>query len=128
MPTQPRRERDELREETVFHVTNNGDSVRSEDGLETWFPLPIGENEELDDAGVVSVVLGSRELELEDEGVEDPLAEGAERCCSEGFLRARGDVFFSSEAEPSVSWSSSPSSSASESSNTLAYSAHEAWT
>jgi len=124
VPMQPRREREELREETVFHVTNRGDSLMSEERWEVRRPVSMGVNEELEDAGVVSVVLGSRELELEEEGVEEPLDERSERRWRVGFLRAVVKNFEGSSASSPSSSSSSPS----ETSSPFGYSAHAVWT
>lgn len=77
VPMQPRRECSWVRGDTVFQVTKRGYSVSSLLRLELMeFVL---------DAGVVTVVLGSREEEEEEEGVEEPLGELSERRCTAGL-------------------------------------------
>ena len=87
--------------------------------------MPMGVKEELEEAGVVSVVLGSRELELAEEGVEEPLDGRAERRWRAGFLRAG---LWNLEAVSSAPSSSSSYTSPSELSSPLGYSAHAALT
>ena len=84
---QPRRDRVPLRAETVFQVTKRGESVM---GLGR--PMPMGVKVSVEEAGVVSVVEGSRE-EVEDEepGVEEPDWERSDRRASVG-LRGRGGL------------------------------------
>ena len=117
VPMHPRRERVELRPEMVFQVIKSGDSEMSEARWEVRRPMPMGVNEPVELAGVVSAVLGSREVELLDEGVEEPEfeveVERLVRRCRVGFLRAGRDFFVDgSEEVEGPSWSSSSSSEA----------------
>ena len=77
VPMQPRREREPLVAETVFHVTKSGDSVISVARWELFAgERPMGVNAEVLEEGVVSAVeVGSGESELlvlePEPGVED---------------------------------------------------------
>jgi len=113
----PRRDRVELRPEIVFQVIKSGDSEISDARCEVRRPMPMGVKEPVELAGVVSAGVGSRELELLEEGVEEPEFDvDVERLVSRwrvGFLGTGRDFFVDgSEELSSPSWSSSSSSEA----------------
>jgi hypothetical protein len=119
---QPRRVRVEEDGETVFQVTNKGDSVME---VEARWEVrrgcrPMGTKELEEEAGVVLVVDGERELEEEDAGVELPLKGGREeetrsRVGFRGAGREEGGLDSLSEGEEGEDDAESGSSSSSSS-------------